>query len=384
MTRAVIYCRCSTEEECQKDALIRQAAEARECVCRLNWSLEDEYIESRSGTSTRGREQYQRLFSDLLRDKFEIVVIKSQDRLMRNTKDWYVFVDRLVTCGKRLYLYLENRFYSADDSLITGIKAILAEEYSRELSRKINNAHRNRQKTGSALMLTSNTYGYRKLPDKSLAIIEEEAQVKRKMYELCAGGLGSRCIARILREDGVQKRNGSFFTDSDIRRMIRNPVNKGTVVMNRKHYDFDTRQVVKNPQEQFYIYENRIPAIVSEELWKAANEEIDKRKKPVGNQERTARCFGVNPGKHVFSGKLVCGLCGAPFYRTTRKRKNYKIHEWKCKIYLNRGEKRRKSQAAVPISIWKRKSCFFFWKGPEEKKSCQIRNGRLRIFLCSF
>ena len=69
MTRAVIYCRCSTEEECQKDALIRQAAEARECVRRLNWSLEDEYIESRSGTSTRGREQYQRLFSDLLRDK---------------------------------------------------------------------------------------------------------------------------------------------------------------------------------------------------------------------------------------------------------------------------------------------------------------------------
>ena len=47
MTRAVIYCRCSTEEECQKDALIRQAAEARECVCRLNWFLEDEYIESR-------------------------------------------------------------------------------------------------------------------------------------------------------------------------------------------------------------------------------------------------------------------------------------------------------------------------------------------------
>ena len=189
-------------------------------------------------------------------------------------------------------------------------------------------------------MLTSNTYGYRKLPDKSLAIIEEEAQVKRKMYELCAGGLGSRCIARILREEGVQKRNGNFFTDSDIRRMIRNPVNKGTVVMNRKHYDFDTRQVIKNPQEQFYIYENRIPAIVSEKLWKAANEEIDKRKKTVGNQERTARCFGVNPGKHVFSGKLVCGLCGAPFYRTTRKGKKHKIHEWKCKIYLEQGRKK--------------------------------------------
>ena len=30
MIRAVIYCRCSTEEECQRDALVRQAAEARE------------------------------------------------------------------------------------------------------------------------------------------------------------------------------------------------------------------------------------------------------------------------------------------------------------------------------------------------------------------
>ena len=98
------------------------------------------------------------------------------------------------------------------------------------------------------------------------------------------------------------------------------------------------------------------------------NEEIDERKKPVGNQEKTARCFGVNPGKHVFSGKLVCGLCGAPFYRTTRKRKNYKIHEWKCKIYLEQGRERRKSQAAVPISIWKRKSCFFFWKGTGGKE----------------
>ena len=50
MTRAVIYCRCSTEEECQKDALIRQAAEARECVRRLNWSLEDEYIDCHTKT----------------------------------------------------------------------------------------------------------------------------------------------------------------------------------------------------------------------------------------------------------------------------------------------------------------------------------------------
>lgn len=336
--RAVIYCRCSTEEECQRDALLRQAAEARECVRRLNWSLEDEYIESRSGTSTRGREQYQRLFADLLRDRFEIVVIKSQDRLMRNTRDWYIFIDRLVTSGKQLYLYLENRFYNTDDALITGIKAILAEEYSRELSRKINNAHRNRQKTGSALMLTSNTYGFWKMPDKSLVLVEEEAAVKRKMYELCAAGLGSRRISRILLEEGIRKRNGNPFSDSDIRRMIRNPINKGTVVMNRKHYDFDTRKTVKNPEEQFFIYEKCIPAIVPEELWEAANREIDRRRNIPEERENVE--YGRNKGKYTLSGKLVCGLCGAPFYRTTRRRKKDLVHEWKCRTYLEQGRKK--------------------------------------------
>ena len=378
MIRAVIYCRCSTEEECQRDALIRQAAEARECVRRLNWFLADEYIESRSGTSVRGREQYQRLFEDLLGNRFDVVVIKSQDRLMRNTKDWYIFTDRLVSCRKMLYLYLEQRFYTADDSLITGIKAILAEEYSRELSRKINNAHKHRQQTGNALMLTSNTYGYRKLPDKSFGIIEEEAQVKRQMYELCAAGYGSRTIARILREKGVRKRNGNYFSDSDIRRMIRNPINKGTVVMNRRHFDFATKQTVKNPNGDQYVYENRIPAIVSKELWERANQEIDKRAgrkngevcsgesceeksnkeefskeesrkvkinavsgKRIGEKRHhdryASRYPGINPGKYILSGKLVCGLCGAPFYRTTRKRKHDKICQWKCRTYLEQG-----------------------------------------------
>ena len=335
MLRAVTYCRCSTEEEGQRDALIRQAAEARECICRLNWLLVEEYIESRSGTSTQGRVQYQRLFADLSTDKFDVVVIKSQDRLMRNTRDWYIFADQLMNCGKKLYFYLENRFYSRDDALITGIKAILAEEYSRELSKKINNAHKSRQKTGSALMLTSNTYGYRKMPDKTLEIIEEEAAVKRQMYKLCADGYGSRRIARILQDEGVRKRNGSFFSDSDIRRMIRNPMNKGTVVMNRKHYDFDTRQVTKVAEENQYVYENRIPAIDSSPLWAKANQEIDRR----CSCKKTSNCAfcGKNTGKYPLSGKIICGICGAPFYRTVRSNKKGKLHERKCRTYLEDG-----------------------------------------------
>ena len=87
--RAVIYCRCSTEEESQVDALHNQVVESEVCVREQGWSLVDRYVESKSGTTTKGRTEYNRLFEDLLLDRFDIIVIKSQDRLMRNVKDWY-------------------------------------------------------------------------------------------------------------------------------------------------------------------------------------------------------------------------------------------------------------------------------------------------------
>ena len=37
--RAVIYNRCSTEEESQKDALIKQVQESKCCVLEAGWEL---------------------------------------------------------------------------------------------------------------------------------------------------------------------------------------------------------------------------------------------------------------------------------------------------------------------------------------------------------
>ena len=336
MLRAVIYCRCSTEEESQKDALAKQIQEAEECVRKNNWLLTDSYIESRSGTTTKGRTEYNRLLGDLELNKFDIVVIKSQDRLMRNTKDWYLFVDRLVTNSKKLYIYIEQKFYTTDDALITGIKAILAEEYSRELSKKINNAHRNRQKSGSSVILNSNVYGFQKLPDKTIALVEEEAEVKKRMYELCASGYGTRTIETILKNEGIKKRNGKPFIANDILRIIKNPLNKGCVVMGKTHYDFDSKKMIRMPEDQQYVYENLVPHTVSDALWESANEEIAKRRRSPKTDKTS---FGRNTGKYELSGKIYCGLCGSPYYRKTRRR--YRddkiIYEWKCRTYLETG-----------------------------------------------
>jgi len=333
--RAVIYNRCSTEDESQKDALLKQVQESENCVHEQGWKLVDTYVEAKSGTTVRGRSEYSRLYQDLEQDKFDIIVIKSQDRLMRNTKDWYLFLDRMQKNRKKLYMYLEGKFYTPDDALITGIKAILAEEYSRELSKKINNAHKNRQKEGKSFVFTNRMYGLKKLPDRSIAIDEREAEMIRMIFRLSANGYGTHTSAEILYQKGYTNRNGKMLTPALIRSIIRNPVYKGTVVQNKRHYEFESKQTVNNPESEWVVHEGVVPAIVEERLFEAANRALDHRKK---EGHRGGQYIGnCNAGSHDLSGKIVCGLCGNPFYRTVRRNRSGKVIEWKCSNYLHHG-----------------------------------------------
>ena len=159
--RAVYYARVSTEEEKQLNALENQILDNEECIKNKGWILVDRYIdEGKSGTTVKRRNEYKRLCDDITKDKFDIIVIKSQERLMRNVLDWHLFVRLLIENNKKLYMYIDNTFYKPDDSLINGIKAILAEDFSIELSKKMKNAHKRRQQTAKTIMGNSRILGY--------------------------------------------------------------------------------------------------------------------------------------------------------------------------------------------------------------------------------
>ena len=66
--RAVTYNRCSTEEESQKDALIKQVRESENCIHEKGWKFIDTYVEAKSGTTVKGRSEYARLYKTFLPD----------------------------------------------------------------------------------------------------------------------------------------------------------------------------------------------------------------------------------------------------------------------------------------------------------------------------
>ncbi|MDE5932674.1 MAG: recombinase family protein, partial [Lachnospiraceae bacterium] len=151
-------------------------------------------------------------------------------------------------------------------------------------------------------------------------------------------GYGTHTSAEILFQKGYRNRNGKMLTPAIIRNIIRNPVYKGTVVQNKYHYEFESKQIVKNPESEWIVHEGAVPAIVDEALFMAANQALDERKRE-GQREGKDIGYRNNTGSHDLSGKIICGLCGSPFYRTIRQNKSGKVIEWKCSNYLQHGRR---------------------------------------------
>ncbi len=282
MQRVAIYNRCSTEEEAQKNALEVQAAESLELVeakKEEGWVIVAQYVELESGTSTKKRREYLKMVEDIKHNRFDIVVVKSIDRLARNAKDWYLFLDCLMKHNTRLYLYLERKFYQSEDALVTGIKAILAEEFSKELSAKIKNAHRRRQIKQSGLNITREMFGWNKVGKDTFERNEKEAAYFILACQLAEAGCGFRKISNALYEAGARSKNGGRISEVQWRNMLRSPRSYGTVVLHKREYDFVRKETKKLPEEEWIFIENALPALISWEYYEKIQRILDDRAK---------------------------------------------------------------------------------------------------------
>lgn len=352
MERVGIYNRCSTEEESQVSALTTQAFESREIAEKKGWKIIEQYIESETGTVAYKRSEYQRLLEDMEKRKFDIVMIKSIDRLTRSAKDWYFFLSRLTENKLKLYIYIEGKFYTPDDNLISGIKAILAEDFSRELSKKIKNAHRRRQLKKSGCNITCDMFGWNKVGRDVYEINEEEAEYYKTAFALAKEGKGFYTISNILYELGARGKRGQKISEVQWRKMLYTPRAHGTMILNTRTYNFDTKKYEEVPESEWIIMENALPQIVS----KAYQQEvIDIMKTRAANRRVLANRSGSGrEGKYELSGKIKCAECGRMYYRTCYSFKTGKRVVWKCATFLENGRANgdRHARGCDNINLW--------------------------------
>ena len=346
--RVTYYARVSSESDEQLNSLGNQISYYEDYIKKnMAWTFVPGYIdEGLSGISTKKRENFNRMVEDAAEDRFDLIITKEISRFARNTLDSIQFTRQLLASGVGVFFQNDNiNTFDEDSELRLSIMSSIAQDELRKLSSRVKFGHQQAIKQ-NVVLGNSRIFGYQK-DDKRLVIDEEQAVMVRELFELYATDEYSmKQIETIFWEKGYRNLNGKKIAHSTMANMIANPKYKGYYVGNKvKVVDMFTKKQKFLPPEEWVMFKDEtgeiVPAIVSEELWEAANAVLRRRSEDVKNRQ------GICNHANLLTGKLFCTHCGMPYYRRESKDKQGNVNsKWVCSGKINNGKE---SCASFPI-----------------------------------
>ena len=337
--RVTFYARVSTDQDEQINSLENQVQYYTELIqSKKNWTFVPGYIdEGISGTSTKKRDDFNRMIRDAKAGLFDFIITKEISRFSRSTLDSIKYTQELLDHNVGVLFQNDNiNTLDTDSEFRLIIMAGVAQDEVRKLSERLKFGFRQAIKNGHVLG-NDKLYGYDK-KDCVLTINEEEAEIVRTIFELYANhGYGTRKISQKLLEMGYTSREGNAFNVLTIRHMLENPKYKGWYCGNKTQtLDYRTKKKAFLDESEWIMYPDpSIPAIVSEELWDRANALYKKRRK-----EMMTHSSGVTyHNRYPYSARIICEEHGTTFHRQVLKSGAGDKEVWQCKVYRQKGRK---------------------------------------------
>jgi len=346
--RVTYYARVSSDSDEQLNSLSNQVAYYEDLIRKnLPWTFIPGYIdEGLSGISTKKRENFNRMADDAAEDKFDLVITKEISRFARNTLDSIQYTRELLNHGVGVFFQNDNiNTLDEDSELRLSIMSSIAQDELRKLSSRVKFGHQQAIKK-NVVLGNSRIFGYQK-DNKRLVIDEDEAPMVRELFELYATDKYSmKQIEEIFWNKGYRNHNGNKIAHTTMSNMISNPKYKGWYVGNKvKVVDMFTKKQKFLPPEEWVMFPDEtgeiVPAIVSEEVWDAANVVLQRRSEDVKNRQ------GICNHANLLTGKLFCTECGQPYYRRESRDKQGNVNsKWVCSGKIKSGKE---SCASFPI-----------------------------------
>lgn len=338
--RVTFYARVSTDSDEQLNSLDNQIGYYRDFISRNPaWTFIDGYIdEGLSGMTTRKRDNFQRMVQDAKDGRFDLILTKEITRFARNTLDSIRYTRELLSAGVGVFFQNDNiNTFDEDSELRLTIMSGIAQDELRKLSSRVKFGHQQAIKN-SVVLGNGRIFGYRK-ENKRLVVDETEAPMVRELFELYATDKYSmKQIENLFWEKGYRNHNGKKIAHTTMSGMIANPKYKGYYVGNKvRIVDMFTKKQKFLPPEEWVMFKDEsgeiVPAIVSEELWDAANAILARRSKDV--KQRQNQCNHAN----LLTGKLYCTHCGAAYYRRDSKDRQGNVgSKWVCSGKIKNGK----------------------------------------------
>jgi DNA invertase Pin-like site-specific DNA recombinase len=351
---AAVYARLSLEDSGRKgaDTIDTQIELVSSYVAQRPYlSLADTYVDNGESGKDFDRPAWNRLMDDIRGGRVDCVCVKDLSRFSRNYIETCEFLEKIFPfMGVRFVSvndgYDNNNPDSRSEGLLVALKALVNDQYLRDISRKICSSVKARRERG-AYTGSFAPFGYRKVDGQKgkLEPDEETAPIIREIFEWRAAGVSHLAICKRLDERGtltpnerLRRERGIFRSDffkatiwreATIKGMIRSRVYIGCLEQGKHEQRlYEHKPCTPVPESDWIITENAHEPIVSRELWEAANAV------EAAARESHADCVrkGGEP-ENIFRGFTVCGICGAKIPRLHNKKTDVYGHHYEYYIY---------------------------------------------------
>jgi site-specific DNA recombinase len=312
MKTAAIYCRFSSDMQ-RVRSLADQESLCRDLADREGLHVVEVFSDAAISGTKHDRPGFLRLMATAKAKRFDVLIVEDQDRLTRDQGDFHAARKILDFFGIRLLT--ASGFVGGIDG---SVRALLNELYIENLA-----AHTKRGLAGvvaDGRHAGGRSYGYRPVPGSPgvMQIVENEAVVIREIYAAFVGGKTARQIAHDLNKRGVKPPRGKWWNASALNGsrdrsngILQNEAYRGVLVWNRVSMRRDpvTRKRISRPNPRSEWKTAPVPRlrIVSDELFEAVQVRKAARRGD-GSLEAVRAARGP---RHLLSGLLRCGSCGA-------------------------------------------------------------------------
>jgi site-specific DNA recombinase len=341
---AAIYARVSSDRQKENHTIASQTAALIEYAQKNEYSVPPEWVFQDEGYSgaVLVRPGLERLRDLAAEGQIVAVLVYSPDRLSRKYAYQVLLSEELSRCGVELIFLKAPTGATPEDQLLVQFQGMIAEYERAQIAERCRRGKKHMAQQGGVNVLSGAPYGYRyvKKSDTSAAffeVIEAEAKIVRMVFEIYTQQrLSINAIARLLNERQIATRTGNGrWERSTVWGMLRNPAYRGTACYGkteqwprqrvtrplRQQKALPSRDVGGHERPRAEWIEIAVPALVSEEMFALAQEQLEKNKHH--SPRRT-----IEPT--LLQGILVCEQCGYGLYRTSTYTSKHKLNYYRC------------------------------------------------------
>ena len=272
------------------------------------------------------------MIADIENGNVDCVIVKDLSRLGRNSIDTGYYIETYFYQKKIRFVAVNDNFDTANpksnDGMMLYLKNIINEAYAMDIGKKIKTQARQAMRDGQYVSARPR-YGYLKDPNDchKLIVNPDTAPVVKMIFEWFVDGVSTNEIALKLTAMeiptpsvyGYQKGyitskksvgRGQWQTRT-VQQILKQEIYTGKLVQGKT--DTVAKKQIHKDKSEWIVVENTHEAIISQELFDAAQERMRLLK------ERQDSLTITPYSENIWKGKIFCGDCGRALHRQRKK-----------------------------------------------------------------